>query len=857
MWPEWGGAGRVCLVRVKLTRLCTGAGAGGPKDESGGGGGGDGNRNRDGSGMPVGDGAGGSLVATGLACVCLLLALSLYAGMADLDETLASPHVPTAQPQPPPSPPTEPGRDPDDHTQANSGNEPGSQSEGRRAKEQPRGPATRQETAQNIEPSQHPAKPGAKPAPKPGVDAAAACAKMQKLANSEFRAGNFQPAVEALIRCTAIAPEDAPAHWNVGVLLARLKDYDNALSWMREAIRLNCSSISYYRGAGTTAKRAGRPSEAAALLASALEIMLHLDTGSWNTTLTTIMHDAPEDLIWVEDEDSNAVPVIESIAQMYLLARMRHHAHAALTLCSKLQPKNRGVRSALVNLLFAMGQVAKGMAAAVEDLMVDITETLPASVDSYTAANRDALLLLGAGLPAHGVNIARSLLVADVATTDPDLVRSLAKSCSLTAATEALSPTVTYRLIRQTLAQCMQAQHVVKMLAAKGASGDAENGFGYRVLHHAALFGDVSFVEAVLDLKPDLRAATTLGHTALHVAVMSGSLAVIPLLTSAGVPTDVKDRVGRTAMDVACAHGWVVEEVARLLGTGTGLHTAACEKAWQSAPRTTLTAWPTAAEVGGGWGSAPRGHTQQQSQQTCGIDVRADMTADEFLFSYLAIQRPVLVRGGLVGPQWDTIRGQWSRPGFAARFVHEEFTKSTIPYASAFGLEGNKTTVAQHLLYMDWLRAHASKADEAPSYVFESLSPDSNVARNIQLPPFLDPARTEIQVLNTQFYLGAAGSGAPWHYHRAAFNVLVYGRKRWLLAPPPFAKYSTVESHTNFVAQKKRAPDDKKQVIACTQESGDVLFIPENWGHTTLNLAESVGWASEFLFGASEFSSRK
>ena len=120
------------------------------------------------------------------------------------------------------------------------------------------------------------------------------------------------------------------------------------------------------------------------------------------------------------------------------------------------------------------------------------------------------------------------------------------------------------------------------------------------------------------------------------------------------------------------------------------------------------------------------------------------------------------------------------------------------------------------------------------------------------MPGFLDPTRTEIQIQNTQFYLGAAGSGAPWHYHRAAFNVLVYGRKRWLLTPPPHSRYSTVHPKASFAADD--VPSKPAHTFACTQESGDVLFIPESWGHATLNRAESIGWASEFIFGSSEFS---
>jgi hypothetical protein len=38
------------------------------------------------------------------------------------------------------------------------------------------------------------------------------------------------------------------------------------------------------------------------------------------------------------------------------------------------------------------------------------------------------------------------------------------------------------------------------------------------------------------------------------------------------------------------------------------------------------------------------------------------------------------------------------------------------------------------------------------------------------------------------------------------------------------------------------------------QETGDILFVPQLWGHATVNMAESIGFASEFIFGSSEFS---
>jgi hypothetical protein len=42
-------------------------------------------------------------------------------------------------------------------------------------------------------------------------------------------------------------------------------------------------------------------------------------------------------------------------------------------------------------------------------------------------------------------------------------------------------------------------------------------------------------------------------------------------------------------------------------------------------------------------------------------------------------------------------------------------------------------------------------------------------------------------------------------------------------------------------------------VLECMQTSNDVMFVPEAWAHATLNLAESIGVASEFEWGLREF----
>ena len=44
----------------------------------------------------------------------------------------------------------------------------------------------------------------------------------------------------------------------------------------------------------------------------------------------------------------------------------------------------------------------------------------------------------------------------------------------------------------------------------------------------------------------------------------------------------------------------------------------------------------------------------------------------------------------------------------------------------------------------------------------------------------------------SQFYLGPALSGAPFHHHGPAFNLLVHGRKEWTLLPPGLCLLSCV-----------------------------------------------------------------
>ena len=128
-------------------------------------------------------------------------------------------------------------------------------------------------------------------------------------------------------------------------------------------------------------------------------------------------------------------------------------------------------------------------------------------------------------------------------------------------------------------------------------------------------------------------------------------------------------------------------------------------------------------------------------------------------------------------------------------------------------------------------------------------------------------------VATRQFAIGPAGSGAPIHYHSFAVNSLFYGAKHWFLFPPAYSIISNQpisewieddekglgkyrqRSHVVYNAEeemkaRKKALKTKDfdasfRPYECVQRQGDIMIVPEKWGHGVVNIQESVAVAAE------------
>ena len=261
----------------------------------------------------------------------------------------------------------------------------------------------------------------------------------------------------------------------------------------------------------------------------------------------------------------------------------------------------------------------------------------------------------------------------------------------------------------------------------------------------------------------------------------------------------------------------------------------------------------------GGW---PAGKAPASLAAPCGmhqVDGHA-VVADPVTFfdRFVRGGQPVVIRGLLYAdPALEGVTSTFTREALLARLGDTSWEVGGIPYQGRY-LEQEQATAS----LKEFVGAHIDgcpTTEVCTQYVFaERFVSQSGRQRTVQreqlaaMPTWAVQARVR-PAKGTQFYLGGPRSGAPLHFHQAAYNLLVYGQKRWYLTPPAQAAFS-MRPANEWVAEnfEKRSDGENgsgdNAFVVCDQHAGDVVVLPDLWGHLTENLATSVGIAQEFMY---------
>lgn len=654
---------------------------------------------------------------------------------------------------------------------------------------------------------------------------------------------NFEPALDVVASCIVQEPNNTAAMWNLAFILLKVDRVEDAVTFVDNALTLEPDNKEFHRSAGMLFHDLGYHQEAVVILERYLELLFGIP--SWPHLLASLVSQREDEWSFLLDteEKDNIIDLFLTLLPSYMREKLVLKASYLYKVIIGLKgiSNSKELLSSYAFLSMGLGDITNAIKYLRYDMEVKYVDHGYGNEDyAYEVVTAHSLRLLTAGFDASIVTMTRYLLAMGDAVWD-----EFEYNCKLNEADRIqYHTTIMQTDIRNIFALCLTRQSIIPNLIDERAVVYAENRFGWTPLLHIASLGNVAILSELLPyLEDGPQSRTALGHTSLHIAAIKGNYDIVQPLVDAGLSLEEKDVRQKTALDVACSQRWTADNFSAALGKKNVPHN--CLKK--------IPYHPPEKHSQGGWNDSPFELPALLTDENCGFDVIRDINDEDFLYEYLTLQRPVIIRNVVKSKVMKNLLRKWQRDQFIKEYGKLKFNEVTVPYAESFGYSNSTnelTNLQDFIAKMDQLfQMGANEYPSQPSYIFETIRDDSPLLDDFILPSILDPELTHMSMSELQFYIGPALSGAPGHFHRSAWNILIYGKKRWFLYPPTEAFYS--RQHVWLWWQQKSKPTD---AIECIQYPGDLMFVPDMWGHAVLNLRESIGLAAEFVYGASEFS---
>ncbi|CAE7234824.1 Jmjd8, partial [Symbiodinium sp. KB8] len=164
-------------------------------------------------------------------------------------------------------------------------------------------------------------------------------------------------------------------------------------------------------------------------------------------------------------------------------------------------------------------------------------------------------------------------------------------------------------------------------------------------------------------------------------------------------------------------------------------------------------------------------------------------------------------------------------------------------------------TLAQYL--QEWLPKPISKNAEDNRYVFGEFGENwAPLRESYNLPPCQVCTQAAAAIT---IGLGGSFSGAPWHFHNAAFVEVFHGSKHFVFLPPGDPAIEEIETDMQFNASMsqyhwhlERRPEMEasgqlQNLQECLIHSGELLYFPDSWHHGVVNFGKYTAFVSSFI----------
>lgn len=222
--------------------------------------------------------------------------------------------------------------------------------------------------------------------------------------------------------------------------------------------------------------------------------------------------------------------------------------------------------------------------------------------------------------------------------------------------------------------------------------------------------------------------------------------------------------------------------------------------------------------------------------KSCDIVVvnRCDMNYDRFVTEFVLPSRPVLVRNCVQAIDMN----RYSETTLRRAWKTRRWKVGRNAYPSLTG----QRKCSQLVTMEDLINGRRCDGDPAlyATHVRKGKEEDYYVKKSDPTWRFVENLTRYDRIVSNQFFMGGNESGASFHHHGEAFNILYTGTKEWFLSVPTNRGWSG-EPSTEMINDL-----DPRIQLRCTQEAGDILFLPRNWGHMTYSHGFTVGFGVNY-----------
>eukprot|EP00933_Yihiella_yeosuensis_P065434 TRINITY_DN6923_c0_g1_i3.p1 TRINITY_DN6923_c0_g1~~TRINITY_DN6923_c0_g1_i3.p1 ORF type:complete len:522 (-),score=60.30 TRINITY_DN6923_c0_g1_i3:123-1688(-) len=265
--------------------------------------------------------------------------------------------------------------------------------------------------------------------------------------------------------------------------------------------------------------------------------------------------------------------------------------------------------------------------------------------------------------------------------------------------------------------------------------------------------------------------------------------------------------------------------------------------------------------LSGGWRSIPDGFTAGCP----GIDRMhiSELTEEVFNKTYFR-KKPLIITGVLEGEDGQQLLKDWSRSNVEKTLNKKEvqigYSRELVSLNQGRG--NKKLSMKKYLQKLDKLALQPPEnRTRDPRYLFDKdnllKDPALSETRNKMMRVFGSTLGKNLEDKDMWSVLvGTSNASVQWHRHSDAYNLILYGLKRWWLYPPataPPVHFPAFFPVYIWFEDVYPTIEESRRPIECQQNPGELIYLPSGWYHMTQCQGECVALARKSTNYEDEF----